>query len=258
MLAYSDSGQGETIVLLHGFCENKSIWKSVQENLQKNHRIICIDFPGFGESDIYYSDFSMETLADEVARVLHTLEIQKCILIGHSMGGYVTLAFAEKYPELLFAFGLFQSTALPDNEQRKHNRDKTLAFIEKYGLKQFAESFVQQLFYPKNRAYLINEINALKRMTESSHIDAVVGCTIAMRNRKDRTHVLQQTTLPVLLVYGKEDQTLPIATMQAQMELCKNPVIHLLAETGHVAMIERPQESVKIIASFIQHTYAAH
>lgn len=255
MLAYSDSGNGKAIVLLHGFCENKRIWQTIENALKDNYRIFCFDFPGFGESDLFLNDFSMESLADEVARVLHSLDIDSCIMIGHSMGGYVTLAFAEKYPELLTAFGLFQSTAYADSEQRKINRDKTLLFIEKFGVQQFADSFVQQLFYPKNRSHLTEEIHLLKQMTVNSRMEAIVGCTLAMRNRIDRTHVLKQATVPILLVQGKEDQTLPIDNFYAQVDMCKQPITHILAETGHVAMIERPFESVKIVETFIQHIY---
>jgi pimeloyl-ACP methyl ester carboxylesterase len=95
-------------------------------------------------------------------------------------------------------------------------------------------------------------------MTVNSRMEAIVGCTLAMRNRLDRTHILKNTLTPILWVQGKEDQTLPMDNFYAQVEMCKQPITHILEETGHVAMIERPFETVKIIESFLNHCYGKH
>ena len=119
-------GNKPVLVFLHGFCENKQIWEQFTQPLQANYRLILIDLPGFGDNTVPRPDYTMESGAVYVREVLTSLAIQKCVLIGHSMGGYVGLAFAEKYPELLLGLVLFHSSALPDSAEKKENRNKTI------------------------------------------------------------------------------------------------------------------------------------
>ena len=133
-LAYNEMGQGNSVVLLHGFCETKEIWKAYEKKISENFHLVAIDLPGFGKSDLTIEENTIESFADQVFKLLQFLDITKATIIGHSLGGYIALALAEKYPKLVTGLGLFHSTALADDQARKDSRDKSLTFIEKYDI----------------------------------------------------------------------------------------------------------------------------
>jgi pimeloyl-ACP methyl ester carboxylesterase len=251
-LAYDDLGKGPTLVLLHGFCENKELWNSIQGKLSLYFRVISIDLPGHGLSKQESDELSMEYQADKVKELLDAIGVSQCILIGHSLGGYVTLAFAEKYAGQLQGFGLFHSTAFEDTEEKRRNRDRTIEFIEKHGMDTFADSFVTPLFYPKNRDKLSVEIEFVKNVCRQTDISAVIATTKAMRDRNDRIHVLKETQLPVLFIIGKEDNAVPFEKSMEQCHLPKKHSICILEETGHMGMLEKEEESLKCIKEFVE------
>lgn len=128
---FSDIGKGTAVVLLHGYLENLSMWDNLVPEFSKKNRVITIDLLGHGQSDCSGYIHSMEEQADMVAEVLSQLKIKKAILIGHSMGGYVALAFAELYSERIKALVLMNSTSLADNDEKKHNRDRAIQAVKK-------------------------------------------------------------------------------------------------------------------------------
>ena len=252
MLEYNDKGHGFPILLLHGFCEDKSLWSYCEKELSSRYRIITPDLPGFGESRLEDTELSMEYFAEKIKLLLDDLKIEKCILIGHSLGGYISLAFAEKYEIRLAGYGLFNSTAFADSEERKENRNKTITFIEKYGVPTFAQSFIPPLFSLQNKTTLKTEIEALiKAATNSSEV-GVLQTTKAMRDRKERIDVLKKSTVPVLFVIGENDTAVPMEKSLEQCYLPKLHSVHFLANAGHMGMIENKIESVKILFDFIE------
>ena len=116
---YSDQGTGNCIVLLHGFLEDLSMWDKVVEALKKTHRVICIDLLGHGKTENMGYIHTMEAQSNMIKQLLDSLNLNRCTLIGHSMGGYIALAFADMYPEYTSALCLMNSTALADNEEKK-------------------------------------------------------------------------------------------------------------------------------------------
>ena len=126
---YTIKGKGPAVMFLHGFLENQSIWKDFSDSLKNKFTTICIDLPGFGKSDIFRADHSMIFMAEKVHQVLERENVAKCILVGHSMGGYVSLAFAKRYPDLLSGLVLFHSQAAADSLEGKKNRDRTIAVV---------------------------------------------------------------------------------------------------------------------------------
>ncbi|HVD98199.1 MAG TPA: alpha/beta hydrolase [Cytophagaceae bacterium] len=250
MLEYNDSGNGFPLILIHGFCESRELWKYCEKPLASHYRVIIPDLPGFGESRLEASDISIDYHAEQIKHLLDALRIEQCIMIGHSLGGYVTLAFAEKYENRLKGFGLFHSTAFADSEERKENRNKTIAFIEKYGVATFAQSFVPPLFSLRNRERLKSEIEDLVRIAASSSEAGVIETTIAMRDRPDRTSVLKNANVPVLLVVGKKDGTIPLEKNLEQCHLAKHSIVHFIQDAGHMGMIENKEEAQKILQSF--------
>jgi pimeloyl-ACP methyl ester carboxylesterase len=250
MLEYNDTGHGFPLILIHGFCESRSLWKYCENDLAARFRVIVPDLPGFGESRLEESEVSMEYFAERIKDLLDSLKIEKCIMIGHSLGGYITLAFAEKYEHYLNGMGLFHSTAFADAEEKKENRNKTIDFIQKHGVELFAQSFVPPLFSLGSKGRLKTEIEALIRTAASSSEQGVIETTKAMRDRKDRTNVLKNVRIPVLFVAGKLDNAVPMQKTLEQCHLPKHSIVHFLEGIGHMGMIENKEGSVKILINF--------
>lgn len=256
-LAYNESGTGMPVVLVHGFCESKSIWNGIRKELERFCRVICPDLPGHGESipptfEGSAASFSVEYFADTIHALLDELHIQKCIMIGHSLGGYVTLAFAERYPSYLEAFGFFHSTAFADTEEKKRNRDRTIDFIRKHGMTKFSESFVSPLFYHRNRERLLKDIKDQEHVCASTSEEYVIATVQAMRDRKERIELLKGTDLPVLFIIGKEDSAVPFDKSIEQCRLPRHHEVYILEETGHMGMFEKKQESLEALRDFLK------
>jgi pimeloyl-ACP methyl ester carboxylesterase len=251
-LSYTDTGKGNTVVLLHGFCESKDIWHYFREKLSKSFRVITPDLPGFGENPALESDITMEGMADALHSLLKGLHTGKCTLIAHSLGGYVSLAFAEKYPEMLNGIGLFHSTAYPDTPEKQESRDKVVDFLEKNGVVSFIEGFVAPLFHFKNRKYLQEEIELITRLGKKTPLSTAIHVTRAMRDRRDRTHVLQKVNFPVMFIAGREDKALDFKASQKQFLMPAQATIHVLPETAHMGMFERKDETLAMCEGFVR------
>jgi len=237
-------------VLVHGFCESKEVWKDFSAILSSKFRVITPDLPGFGESKLEDPNTSMDYYADKLHALLNHLNIHKCILVGHSLGGYIGLAFAEKYEHRLWGLGLFHSTAFEDTQEKKDNRDRTIKFVEKHGVEAFASTAVTPLFYPPKREELKKEIELMIRIAAGSSKEGVIAAAQAMRDRKDRTNVLKKIKCPVLVVVGKEDQAVTLEKSLQQCCLPHHSVVHFLADAAHMGMFERKKDTLKIVEGF--------
>ena len=142
---FTDEGSGNPLVLLHGFLGSLEIWKVFSTELSKKYRVICIDLPGHGKTDNFWGIHPMEFIAETVKAVLDELKIEKCVMTGHSMGGYAALSFAEKYPELLQGLCLFHSHAMPDTPEAKINRERAIKAVS-LNRKGFINQFIPELF----------------------------------------------------------------------------------------------------------------
>lgn len=251
-ITFTDKGSGPVLVFVHGFCESKDIWIDFTASLTESYRVICLDLPGFGESLLDKESISMEWFAEEVHRLLIQLNIASFTYIGHSLGGYVGLAYAATYASSLSGFCLFHSTALADSEERKLNRDKTIAFIQKYGADLFTQSFIEPLFLLQNRAALKDQIAMLKRIAKQSSEQGIIATTLAMRDRPDRTAVLASLSVPVLLIGGKNDATIPIDKLKEQASLSHHITLSEIENCGHMGMFEQKEKTLEQVKIFIE------
>lgn len=252
---YTDAGSGDTLVFLHGFCESKEIWTEFMKPLQRKFRTIALDLPGFGAKANKAGNFTMEFMAHSVKEQLSELGVKQCILIGHSMGGYVSMAFAEKYGQILNGLCLFHSSALPDTEEKKESRDKTIDYVDRHGVDNFINPFVEPLFFQENRHRLRSEIDLMKQIGKQTPKESVLGALAAMRDRLDRAAVLTQLKCPVLFLFGKEDGAVPLEKALEQCHLPHNSMVYFLGKTGHMGMFERTYETRKAIEKFAETIY---
>lgn len=250
-------GQGKPIILVHGFCENNHLWDAIAPSLAKKHCVMRAEMPGFGTSllDGETSKVTIEIMAERLHFTLQEEGIDKCILIGHSMGGYLTLAFAEKYPEMLDGFGLFHSTAYPDTDEKKENRLKQAEFVKNNGSAAFVKTIVPGLFAAsQDRQALIK--TTLERTGQSTP-ESIINALHAMRNRPERIEVLKAAQVPVLMIAGAEDTLIPAEKISYQSSLPPRCQFTLLSKSGHMGMVEEPEEAAKAIETFVGIVYSA-
>ena len=251
-IVYTDKGTGPVVVFVHGFCESKEIWTSFADQLSSQFRVVCLDLPGFGDSILDQHTISMEWFAAEVQKLLTQLGISYFTYVGHSLGGYVGLAYADNYMQHLTGLCLFHSTAYADSEERKENRNKTIAFIEKYGADLFTQSFIEPLFLLQNRVLLKNDIVELKLIAKQSSQKGIIETTKAMRDRTDKTKVLVDSTIPILLIGGKNDATIPISSLETLAQLSSVIELAAIDACGHMGMYEQKEKTFEVLKTFLE------
>jgi len=249
-IRYTVIGQGYPVVLVHGFAEDSDVWKYQREELSKHYCLITPDLPGAGNSELT-DTFSMELAADCILQILQQENIPNTIFIGHSMGGYITLAFAEKYPERLRAFALFHSTAYADSDERKANRQRGIEFIRTHGGYEFLKQSIPNLFSPESRISMSGDIKGMIEQYRYFNPLALIACHQAMMLRPDRTHVLRSFKKPVLFMMGKNDTAVPYEQSLQQSHLPRISYIHILEHSGHMGMWEEIEKANRALLSFL-------
>lgn len=248
-ISYTDSGQGTAIVLLHGFLENKKMWKDYVALFSEKYRVVTIDLLGHGESDSLGYVHSMEDNANAVHEVLEHLKIEKAIVLGHSMGGYVALALAELHPESIKKLVLLNSTSKEDNAEKKLNRTRAIKAV-KQNYVSFVSLAVANLFSEDNRTRLAPEIEKTKVQALKTPLQGIVASLEGMKIRKDREAFLRQNLFPVLLVLGKKDPVLNYEENITQIE--DTTVVLVSFDDGHMSHIENKEELKVVLADFFQ------
>lgn len=272
---YRIEGKGQPVMLVHGFAEDGSVWENQVEYLKNKFQLIIPDLPGSGRSarpeqqvigrmnvagssekgssSSDHVQWTMEYFAECMRAVLDHENLDQVIMIGHSMGGYITLAFAEKYPNRLKAFGLFHSTAFADSEEKKATRRRGIEFINEHGPVKFLEQSVPNLFsqeFKKQQPHTVQKI--LARFTNFT-AQSLVSYYEAMMVRPDRTGVLRNFPRPILFILGKYDTTVPFEQGLQQSYMPGLGYIHILEHSAHMGMYEEPALSNAFIEKFLLH-----
>ncbi|MFM9838563.1 MAG: alpha/beta fold hydrolase [Cyclobacteriaceae bacterium] len=243
---FKDQGKGFPIVLLHGFCETHQIWDGLAEQLAKDFRVITLDLPGFGQSQLPPQPFTIDDIGDQLIGWLSKLKINKPAIIGHSLGGYVALAIAQKDRGLLSGLGLFHSTAFADSEEKKLNRDKTIDFVEKFGVPPFVETFVPGLFYQKDNP----SMRFVRDMALTTPLETLTSYSKAMRDRPSREEFLRNYRGNILVAAGIYDSIIPFSMSQQVSVLAPNTMFCPLENTGHMGMFESQTDSLNSFIAF--------
>jgi len=250
-LFYRDEGKGDPVLLLHGFAEDSTVWDNQIGPLSLTCRLIIPDLPGSGRSSALTTPISIEVMATLIKDLLDQLKIARITLIGHSMGGYITLAFAALYPERLNAFGLFHSTAYPDSEEKKTTRRKAIDFIRANGSAPFIRQSTPNLFSSYTREHRPQLIEATIANYSGLAPETLIAYYGAMIARPDRTAVLGQSACPVLFIIGQDDNVIPVRQALEQSYLPSISHLHLIPNTGHQAMLENPERSNQLLRDFL-------
>lgn len=245
---YTDKGKGNCVVLLHGFLENITMWNDVVVEVSKRNRVVCIDLLGHGKTGCVGYIHSMEEMADAVKAVLKELRIRKAIFIGHSMGGYVSLAFAEKYPENVKALCLLNSTTQEDSEERKELRLRASKMAQT-NYDALVKMSITNLFAEASREQFSEEIETIKTEALKTPVQGYIAATKGMRLRENKEEVFQ-TIGKRLIISGIDDLLLEEQSIKEEGVRTNTPVIFL--PHGHMSHIEAKTELIKELASFIK------
>ncbi len=250
-LFYYETGIGFPIVLLHGYLENNYVWSEFAILLSKKYRIICPDLPGHGKSEPFEQQ-TVEKMANSIYELLKYLKIKKTILIGHSMGGYITLAFAEHYAQLLNGFCLFHSHPFADNNDKKHNRLQEIELVRKGKQKLIIQSAISKMFaskfFEQNKPFFDKSLEIALSTTQ----DGMIACINSMIERSDKTTFITNCNIPVLWISGKYDEYFSFKEMLNFAIKNKNIQTEILESSGHMGMVEEPLKALEIIENFAQ------
>jgi pimeloyl-ACP methyl ester carboxylesterase len=254
VVRYSDKGKGRTIVLLHGFLESLEIFNELSDELSKQFRVITIDLPGHGGSECIGYVHSMEMMAECVKAVMEHLNLRKYIIVGHSMGGYVALAYAEKYPDNLAGLCLLHSTAWGDTPEKKMDRERAIQLVKKNHVR-YSRALVKKLYAPANRKLLKEEITFQKKIAARTNKQSIIAALEGMKERVNRELVLRFAPFPVLFIIGKQDSVIPWETMLQQAESPQRSRMLLLENAGHMGFFEAKKETLEHLGLFAQRCF---
>ena len=254
-LFYRVEGAGIPVMLIHGFAEDGGIWKSQVDHLKKDFLLIIPDLAGSGHSAVQDPRQLPATIDDHAGllkAILQTEGITRCVVIGHSMGGYVALALAEKYPDFVAAIGLFHSTAYADSEDKKAARAKGISFIRKHGAPVFIRQTAPDLFSETTQNQKPEIISGLIDKYDNFNANSLVSYYEAMIGRPDRTAVLRHFPGPVLFICGENDRAVPLEHSLQQSYIPDLSYIHILDQVGHMGMLEAPFQVNDLLSAFIK------
>lgn len=259
IVRYRDIGKGEPLVLIHGFCESMEIWDEFDAELSYKYRVITPDLLGHGSTGDPEFPLpqgeggvnTMEMQAECVNEVLNACNVERCTLVGHSMGGYTALAFADMYPEKVNGLCLFHSSAMADTEEKKIDRDRAIEVIKK-DKDAFLEGMIPKMFATANLEKLKVDVDKILAIAKNITKEGLIAALAGMRDRRDRRHVLDKADYPVLFIIGKDDLLIPFDKMPPQIIRPAHSEVLMLGRVGHVGFYEARKETLFAIEKFVE------
>lgn len=256
-ISYNDEGldKSAVIIFIHGFPFNKSMWKQQMEALKENYRVIAYDVRGHGNSDAGTADFSIDLFANDLISLMDALKIDKAMLCGLSMGGYIALNAVENYPDRFDALILSDTNCIADTPEAKEKRIKTIESIKKDGVEKFADEIIQNLFAPESLEVKKKEIAAVREMIMNTAEESIFKTLRAFYERKETCSKLSDINVPVLIMVGQEDKITPPAAAQMMHEIIEESVFKIIEHAGHLSNIENPLEFNSQIEELVSTVY---
>ncbi|MEA1887609.1 MAG: alpha/beta hydrolase [Bacteroidota bacterium] len=249
-IGYYDEGSGNVIIFLHGYLETSDVWRGFIPGLAERFRVISIDLPGHGGSGVFGEQHSMDFMADAVLAVMNEEGIAKAMLTGHSMGGYVTLAFVEKYPERLSAYCLFHSHPFDDTEEIIANRKREIRVVESGKKDVIYPVNIPKMFADFNTNRFKDQLEHNKEIASAIPADGIIAVLKGMISRPSRIEILEKGDIPLLMILGKHDNYIPFNEVKDMIKLPANDEMLVLEKSGHLGFIEEKEKSQQAIINF--------
>jgi 3-oxoadipate enol-lactonase len=257
MVSYTDEGKygAPVIIFIHGFPFNKSMWNLQVEAVKDNYHVISYDVRGHGNSDIGNEDFTIELFVKDLLSMMDALKIDKTVLCGLSMGGYIALNAIESYPGRFDALILSDTHCVADTPEAKEKRMKTIETIRKSGIEKYADESIKNLFAAISFTQREVEIAAVKEMIVKTSEQSLCNTLLALSVRKETCSKLKEIKVPVLIMAGKEDKLTPPAAAQMMHEKIKDSFLKIIDHAGHLSNMENPDEFNNQLKKFIVSVY---
>ncbi len=243
---FTTKGTGESLILLHGFLESKEIWTEFIPEFSRYGQIITIDLPGHGSSEVIDEVHTMELMAESVKAVMEHLEIRRANFIGHSMGGYVALAFLEQYPGRVGELMLLNSTPEEDSEEKRKNRERAIEVIKK-NKRAYTSMAISNLLTPENEKKHVKEVNILKERAYKFSADGIISALNGMKIRTNKMEVLKEFAGTKIIVTGKKDPLIELNSIKSTAKQCKCRFYALPG--GHLSYLESKEAFLKLCIS---------
>ncbi len=252
-LHYRVQGNGPWIILLHGFLESIEIWNDLANQLSDKFSVLMVDLPGHGRSGLNGEEQPIPLMAAAIRAVMASLSIDDFVLCGHSMGGYVSLEIARELPQKTKGLILSHSHAAPDDEKAKENRTRTINIV-KLNHTNFIHSFIPDLFAEVNKERLKDQIERFRNRAASTSGKAIIAALQGMREREGSLDIIMNASFPLFFIIGKDDSKMPYEKLVAQTMLANHAEVMILANVGHMGMIEAPDKIFPAIKHFCKRT----
>ncbi|MFY9242271.1 MAG: alpha/beta hydrolase [Polaribacter sp.] len=248
-ISFSDIGKGTAVVLIHGFLENSTMWKNIAPELSKRNRIITVDLLGHGKTDCLGYVHSMELFAEAIEAVLKHLKIRKFILVGHSLGGYISLALAKNNPNKIKGLCLLNSTSNEDSEERKNLRLRANKMVQN-NFDNIVKISVSNLFHQENLSKFKEEIEAIKKEALQTPIQGYIAANEGMRIRSNTNHILSKNNFKKLIIIGEKD---PVLDYESSLEEAKRTNTEIVVfNGGHMSYVENRDDLISVLKEFIK------
>jgi pimeloyl-ACP methyl ester carboxylesterase len=246
---YTDQGKGTAVVLIHGFLENSTMWDKITPELIKKNRVITIDLLGHGKSDCLGYVHSMELFSETIEAVLKHLKIRKYILVGHSLGGYISLAIAKINPSKIKGLCLLNSTSNEDSKDRKKLRIRANKMVQN-NFEMMVELSVSNLFHQENLLKFKQEIEVVKKNALQTSVQGYIAANEGMKNRPNLNHFLKDSNFKKLIIIGKKD---PVLDFETSLEEAKNTNSEfVIFPDGHMSHVENKTELIAALKTFVE------
>jgi len=253
-IAYTEHGAGPAVVLLHGYPFNQTLWSGQVEALKNSYRVITPDLRGHGESTV--GPASMNRMAADVASLLDALGIERVVVGGLSMGGYVTLAFYRLFPQRVHSLILADTRAQADTEENKRIRAQQVETLLSHGMKPIVEAMLPKLLHPETVSKRPDILKQLREMMLQTKPEGAAAALQAMAAREDQTELLPHILVPTLILVGKDDPITPLQDSETMHQLIEGSRLVVIENASHVSNLERPAEFNSAVMTFLNDSAA--
>lgn len=251
----TNQGEGkEAIVLLHGYLEALEVWEEFRNLLAPEMRVVTMDLPGHGVSQVKSESHSMEFLAECVAKTIKTLEITKAVVVGHSMGGYLLQELITSHPELLAGGVMLHASVAPDDDTKRENRVRQIEVVEK-NRKELLTNMIPNRFAEHNRRELAETIEEFKEIVAITENEGIKAILRGMNSRQDLTTKLQESEVPLMLIFGRHDDYISIERAEESISTLPKAEVIWLENSGHMGFIEEPETTAQHLLEFSRRVF---
>lgn len=252
-VSYNDEGSDNApvIIFIHGFPLNKSMWDSQVNTLKDNYRVITYDIRGHGKSELGAIDFSIDLFVKDLLRFMDALKIEKTIICGLSMGGYIALNAIENHPERFSALILSDTNCTADTHEGKEKRMNAIESIKENGVDKLANDLIPNLFAAESFKRNLKEIPAVREMIVKTPTQSLYNSLHALAERKETCRKLSEIKVPVLIIVGTEDKITPLDAARFMQSRIKGSQLRIIEHAGHLSNLENPYEFNSQLNKFI-------